>query len=86
DIEFTIERGRLLMLQTRSGKRSTRAAIKIAVDMVDEGVITEDEAVLRIEPSSLDQLLHPTIYPRVTRQVIGTGLPASPVAAPGEAG
>ncbi|MBY5569602.1 pyruvate, phosphate dikinase [Rhizobium leguminosarum] len=83
DIEFTIERGKLWMLQTRSGKRSTRAAMKIAVDMVDEGVITEDEAVLRIEPSSLDQLLHPTIDPRVTRQVIGTGLPASPGAATG---
>ena len=83
DIEFTIERGRLWMLQTRSAKRSTRAAMKIAVDMVDEGVITEDEAVLRIEPSSLDQLLHPTIDPRVTRQVIGTGLPASPGAATG---
>ncbi|EJC82939.1 pyruvate, phosphate dikinase [Rhizobium leguminosarum bv. trifolii WSM2297] len=83
DIEFTIERGRLWMLQTRSGKRSTRAAMKIAVDMVDEGVVTEEEAVLRIEPSSLDQLLHPTIDPRVTRQVIGTGLPASPGAATG---
>lgn len=83
DIEFTIERGKLWMLQTRSAKRSTRAAMKIAVDMVDEGVITEDEAVLRIEPSSLDQLLHPTIDPRVTRQVIGSGLPASPGAATG---
>lgn len=83
DIEFTIERGKLWMLQTRAGKRSTRAAMKIAVDMVDEGVITEEEAVLRIEPSSLDQLLHPTIDPRVTRQVIGTGLPASPGAATG---
>ncbi|MDF0694956.1 pyruvate, phosphate dikinase [Rhizobium sp. MC63] len=83
DIEFTIERGRLWMLQTRAGKRSTRAAMKIAVDMVDERVITEEEAVLRIEPSSLDQLLHPTIDPRVTRQVIGTGLPASPGAATG---
>ncbi|MBX5018031.1 pyruvate, phosphate dikinase [Rhizobium lentis] len=83
DIEFTIERGRLWMLQTRAGKRSTRAAMKIAVDMVDEGVITEEEAVLRIEPSSLDQLLHPTIDPRVTRQVIGAGLPASPGAATG---
>ncbi|MBB3659570.1 pyruvate,orthophosphate dikinase [Rhizobium sp. BK650] len=84
DIEFTIERGKLWMLQTRSGKRSTRAAMKIAVDMVDEGLITEDEAVLRIEPSTLDQLLHPTIDPRVTRQVIGSGLPASPGAATGE--
>ncbi len=84
DIEFTIERGKLWMLQTRSGKRSTRAAMKIAVDMVDEGVITEEEAVLRIEPSTLDQLLHPTIDPRVNRQVIGSGLPASPGAATGE--
>ncbi|MGR9169249.1 pyruvate, phosphate dikinase [Rhizobium sp. KDH_Rht_773_N] len=84
DIEFTIERGKLWMLQTRSGKRSTRAAMKIAVDMVDEGVITEEEAVLRIEPSTLDQLLHPTIDPRVRRQVIGSGLPASPGAATGE--
>ncbi|OWO92509.1 pyruvate, phosphate dikinase [Rhizobium esperanzae] len=83
DIEFTIERGKLWMLQTRSGKRSTRAAMRIAVDMVDEKVITEEEAVLRIEPSSLDQLLHPTIDPRVNRQVIGTGLPASPGAATG---
>ncbi|MGG7576673.1 pyruvate, phosphate dikinase [Rhizobium sp. Nf11,1] len=83
DIEFTIERGKLWMLQTRAGKRSTRAAMKIAVDMVDEKVITEEEAVLRIEPSSLDQLLHPTIDPRVNRQVIGTGLPASPGAATG---
>jgi pyruvate,orthophosphate dikinase len=72
------------MLQTRSGKRSTRAAMKIAVDKVDEKLITEQEAVLRIEPSSLDQLLHPTIDPRVPREVIGTGLPASPGAATGE--
>ncbi|KRB50005.1 pyruvate phosphate dikinase [Rhizobium sp. Root708] len=84
DIEFTIERGKLWMLQTRSGKRSTRAAMKIAVDMVDEGLITEREAVLRIDPASLDQLLHPTIDPRVPREVIGTGLPASPGAATGE--
>ncbi|WP_018899037.1 pyruvate, phosphate dikinase [Rhizobium sp. 2MFCol3.1] len=84
DIEFTIERGTLWMLQTRSGKRSTRAAMKIAVDMVDEKMITEEQAVLRIEPSSLDQLLHPTIDPRVAREVIGTGLPASPGAASGE--
>jgi pyruvate,orthophosphate dikinase len=83
DIEFTIERGTLWMLQTRSGKRSTRAAMKIAVDMVDEKLITEEEAVLRIDPSSLDQLLHPTIDPRVPREVIGTGLPASPGAATG---
>lgn len=83
DLEFTIERGKLWMLQARSGKRTTKAAMKIAVDMVAEGLITEEEAVLRIEPSSLDQLLHPTIDPRVTRHVIGSGLPASPGAATG---
>lgn len=83
DLEFTIERGKLWMLQARSGKRTTKAAMKIAVDMVAEGLITEEEAVSRIEPSSLDQLLHPTIDPRVTRHVIGSGLPASPGAATG---
>ena len=83
DLEFTIERGRLWMLQARAGKRTTKAAMKIAVDMVAEGLISEEEAVLRIEPSSLDQLLHPTIDPRVTRHVIGSGLPASPGAATG---
>ena len=84
DLEFTIERGMLWMLQTRSGKRTTRAAMKIAVDMVAEGMISEEDAVCRIEPPSLDQLLHPTIDPRVERQVIGSGLPASPGAATGE--
>ena len=84
DVEFTIERGKLWMLQTRSGKRTTRAAMKIAVDMVDEGLITRDEAIARIDPSSLDQLLHPTIDPNADRQVIGSGLPASPGAATGE--
>ncbi|MCA1968472.1 MAG: pyruvate, phosphate dikinase [Rhizobium sp.] len=83
DLEFTIERGKLWMLQARSGKRTTKAAMKIAVDMVAEGLITEEEAVLRIEPSSLDQLLHPTIDPKVERHVIGSGLPASPGAATG---
>ncbi len=83
DLEFTIERGKLWMLQARSGKRTTKAAMKIAVDMVAEGLITEQEAVMRIEPSSLDQLLHPTIDPRVERHVIGSGLPASPGAATG---
>ncbi|ODS52001.1 MAG: pyruvate, phosphate dikinase [Agrobacterium sp. SCN 61-19] len=83
DLEFTIERGKLWMLQARSGKRTTKAAMKIAVDMVAEGLISEEEAVMRIEPSSLDQLLHPTIDPRVTRHVIGSGLPASPGAATG---
>ncbi|MDI7861396.1 pyruvate, phosphate dikinase [Rhizobiaceae bacterium n13] len=84
DLEFTIERGKLWMLQTRSGKRTAKAALKIAVDMAAEGLITEREAVTRIDPSSLDQLLHPTIDPRVTREVIGSGLPASPGAATGE--
>ncbi|SCB13971.1 pyruvate, phosphate dikinase [Rhizobium hainanense] len=84
DLEFTIERGKLWMLQTRNAKRTTKAAMKIAVDMVDEGLITEDEAVSRIEPSTLDQLLHPTIDPRARRELIGSGLPASPGAATGE--
>ncbi|WP_416798929.1 pyruvate, phosphate dikinase [Ciceribacter azotifigens] len=84
DLEFTIERGKLWMLQARSGKRTTKAAMKIAVDMAGEGLISEEEAVMRIEPSSLDQLLHPTIDPRVERDVIGAGLPASPGAATGE--
>ncbi|TRL39419.1 pyruvate, phosphate dikinase [Rhizobium straminoryzae] len=84
DVEFTVERGRLWMLQTRAGKRTTRAAMKIAVDLVDEGVISEEEAICRIEPPSLDQLLHPTIDPRVARTVLGSGLPASPGAASGE--
>ncbi len=83
DLEFTIERGKLWMLQARAGKRTTRAAMKIAVDMVAEGLIDAKEAVSRIEPSSLDQLLHPTIDPRVSREVIGSGLPASPGAATG---
>ncbi|GEO84209.1 MULTISPECIES: pyruvate, phosphate dikinase [Alphaproteobacteria] len=83
DLEFTIERGKLWMLQARSGKRTTKAAMKIAVDMVAEGVITQEEAVLRIDPSSLDQLLHPTIDPKVERHIIGSGLPASPGAATG---
>ena len=84
DLEFTIERGRLWMLQTRSGKRTAKAALKIAVEMAAEGLITKSEAVARIDPSSLDQLLHPTIDPKATREVIGSGLPASPGAATGE--
>jgi pyruvate,orthophosphate dikinase len=84
DIEFTVERGRLYMLQTRNGKRTAKAALKVACDMVDEGVITEKEAVMRVEPSSLDQLLHPTIDPDATRDVIAAGLPASPGAATGK--
>ncbi|UUP18819.1 pyruvate, phosphate dikinase [Nitratireductor thuwali] len=84
DLEFTIERGKLWMLQTRTGKRTTKAALRIAVDMADEGLITREEAVCRIEPASLDQLLHPTIDPDAKRDVIGMGLPASPGAATGE--
>jgi pyruvate,orthophosphate dikinase len=84
DLEFTIERGKLWMLQTRSGKRTSKAALKIAVDMVAEGLITEREAILRIDPAGLDQLLHPTIDPKAERKILGTGLPASPGAATGE--
>ncbi len=84
DLEFTIERGKLWMLQTRSGKRTARAALRIAVDMAAEGLISHEEAVARIDPSSLDQLLHPTIDPAAKRDVIGIGLPASPGAATGE--
>lgn len=84
DLEFTIERGKLWMLQTRSGKRTAKAALKMAVEMAAEGLISEEEAVLRIDPAALDQLLHPTIDPRAERVVIGQGLPASPGAATGE--
>ncbi len=84
DLEFTIEDGRLWMLQTRNGKRTTRAALKIAADMVAEGLITRPEAVARIEPGSLDQLLHPTLDPKAARHIVATGLPASPGAASGE--
>ncbi len=84
DIEFTVEQGRLWMLQTRNGKRTARAALKIAVDMVAEGLITEEEAVLRVDPSQLDQLLHPTIDGDYQRDVIAKGLPASPGAASGK--
>ncbi|MFC3078410.1 pyruvate, phosphate dikinase [Phenylobacterium terrae] len=84
DIEFTVERGRLYMLQTRNGKRTAKAALKVAVDLASEGLITEEEAVMRVEPASLDQLLHPTIDPASPRDVIATGLPASPGAATGK--
>ena len=83
DIEFTVEDGRLWMLQTRAGKRTAKAALKIAVDMADEGLITEAEAVLRVEAGALDQLLHPTLDPKAVRDVIARGLPASPGAASG---
>jgi len=84
DMEFTIERGKLWMLQTRTGKRTARAALKLAVDMAKEELITRDEALLRVEPTSLEQLLHPTIDPAAKREIIATGLPASPGAAFGE--
>jgi pyruvate, orthophosphate dikinase len=84
DLEFTVERGKLWMLQTRSGKRTARAALKIAVELANEGLITPEEAVVRIDPASLDQLLHPTIDPKAERKIIATGLPASPGAASGE--
>ncbi len=84
DLEFTVQKGELFMLQTRTGKRSARAALKIAVDMVRENRINKKEALLRVEPSSLDQLLHPTLDPNAERDVIAKGLPASPGAASGK--
>jgi pyruvate,orthophosphate dikinase len=84
DMEFTVENGTLWMLQTRSGKRTTKAAMKIAVDMVAEGLITSDEALMRLDPAAIDQLLHPTIDENAERQIIACGLPASPGAATGE--
>ena len=85
DFEFTIEEGRLFLLQTRTGKRTAQAAVKIAVDMVNEGLITPEEGVLRVEPSSLDQLLHPRLDPAAKATVITVGLAASPGAAVGRA-
>ena len=84
DLEFTIERGKLWMLQTRSGKRTAKAAIRIAAEMAKEGLLSREEAISRVDPASLDQLLHPTIDPNAARDIIGTGLPASPGAATGE--
>ena len=84
DIEFTVERGKLWMLQTRSGKRTAKAALKMAVDMVGEGLISREEAILRVDPMALDQLLHPTLDPEAERNVLTTGLPASPGAAAGK--
>jgi pyruvate,orthophosphate dikinase len=84
DIEFTIQNGTLWMLQTRSGKRTTGAAVRIAVDMARERLITREEAIMRIDPHSLDQLLHPTIDRDRTSEVVARGLPASPGAAAGE--
>ena len=84
DIEFTIQNGKVWMLQTRSGKRTAEAAVKIAVDLAAEGVIRRDEAVLRVDPSSFTQLLHPTIDPSAEMELLTSGLPASPGAASGE--
>jgi pyruvate,orthophosphate dikinase len=84
DIEFTVQQGKLYMLQTRSGKRTAAAALKIAVDMVEQGVIDKAEAIKRIDPKSLDQLLHPTLDPKAKKQIIAKGLPASPGAASGK--
>ncbi|MCC6829093.1 MAG: pyruvate, phosphate dikinase [Novosphingobium sp.] len=83
DIEFTVERGKLWMLQTRSGKRTAKAALRMAVDMVREGLIDESTAIRRIDPMALDQLLHPTLDPKAARDLLGKGLPASPGAASG---
>ena len=86
DLEFTIEKGKLFMLQTRNGKRTAAAAVQIAVDLMNEGVITEQEAVMRVEPKQLDQLLHPMFDPKAEKQAqeLGRGLPASPGAAKGQ--
>ncbi|MDA7948454.1 MAG: pyruvate, phosphate dikinase [Hyphomicrobiaceae bacterium] len=84
DIEFTVEEGKLWMLQTRAGKRTAKAALKIAVDMVSEGVISKEEAIGRVDPMQLDTLLHPMLDPDAERTIVATGLPASPGAAVGE--
>jgi pyruvate, orthophosphate dikinase len=84
DVEFTVEQGKLWMLQTRAGKRTAKAALRIAVELANEGLISKEEAVTQIEPASLEQLLHPTIDPKAERKVVATGLPASPGAASGE--
>ncbi len=83
DLEFTVEKGKLWMLQTRSGKRTAKAALRIAVELANEGLITQQEAVLRVDPAALDQLLHPAIDPKAERKVVASGLPASPGAAAG---
>ena len=85
DLEFTVERGTLYLLQTRNGKRTGAAAVKIAVDMVKEGLITKEEALLRVSPDALDQLLHPMIDPAAPITLLAKGLPASPGAASGQA-
>jgi pyruvate,orthophosphate dikinase len=84
DLEFTVEKGKLWMLQTRSGKRTAKAALKIAVELAQDGLISQEEAITRVDPAALDQLLHPTIDPKAERKILATGLPASPGAASGE--
>ncbi len=84
DIEFTIEKGKVWMLQTRNGKRTAQAAVKIAVEMFEEGLIDRETAILRVDPGQLDQLLHPALDPKVKKEVIAKGLPASPGAATGK--
>ena len=84
DIEFTIEQNRLWMLQTRNGKRTAHASLQVALDMVKEGLISEEEALLRVDPQSLDQLLHPTLDPKAEKTLLAVGLPASPGAAVGQ--
>jgi len=84
DVEFTVQQGKLWMLQTRTGKRTAQAAIKIAVDMVKERLISKEEAIARIDPDQLDQLLHPTFDPKAKKEVVAKGLPASPGAAVGQ--
>jgi pyruvate,orthophosphate dikinase len=84
DLEFTVERGTLFLLQTRNGKRTGSAAVRIAVDMVDEGVIGEEEALLRVSPDTIEQLMHPMVDPKAAVDVLVTGLPASPGAATGQ--
>ena len=84
DIEFTIEKGKLFVLQTRTGKRTAHAALKIAVEMANDGLLTQDEAILRVDPASLDQLLHPTLDPNAERTILCKGLPASPGAVSGK--
>src|SRR6202012_5368900 len=83
DLEFTIQSGKLYMLQCRTGKRAARAAVRIAVDMAGEGLITKEEAVLRVDPGGLDQLLHPTLDPKAPKKLLARGLAASPGAASG---
>ncbi len=83
DMEFTIERGKLWMLQTRNGKRTARAALRVAVEMANEGLISREDAITRVEPAALDQLLHPTLDPKAKHEPLATGLPASPGAASG---